>query len=156
MDHTHCSSITGAWHEVSSPDAQPCQGQLHYHFLLCLFCSLQSNSVFPLSEYRAVCNSTDVLSATWQSQNPAHSSRLQNWLRLADRKASWQHWVMAKSLMGSFPESLCHIKRLCSYNCHYVLLANGLGFSDVPQSLSSPHAPAWFTVFACNHFHINI
>lgn len=66
------------------------------------------------SEYRAVCNSTDVLSVNWRSQNPAHSSRLQNWHRLADRKASWQHWVMAKSLKGSFPESLCYVKGLCN------------------------------------------
>lgn len=128
VDHTHCSSIAGAWHEVSGTDAQPCQGQLHDHFLLHLFFSLIITGLLLFSEYRAVCNSTDASSATWRSQNPERSSRLQNWRRLADRKASWQHWVMAKSLKGSFLESLCYIKGLCRYSCCYMLLANGLGF----------------------------
>lgn len=39
VDLTHCRGITRAWHEVSRPGAQPCQGQFHYHVLLCVFCS---------------------------------------------------------------------------------------------------------------------
>lgn len=177
VDHTHRRSIPRAWHEVSCPDAQPCQGQLYYHFLLHLFCSpaidslsclsnfwvavicwslsqlsssercyfavvfSNNNAVF-LSEYRAVCNSTDVSSATWPSQSPARSSHLQSLRRLADRKASWQLWVMAKSLMGSFLESLCHIKGLCRYDCCYVTLANGLRFCRCSLN-------AQFTTYTC-------
>lgn len=122
VDHTHCSSITGAWHEVSGPDAQPCQGQLHDHFLLHLLFSHLITRLSLFSEYRAVCNSTDVLSVNWRSQNPAHSSRLQNWHRHADRKASLQHWVMAKSLKGSFLESLCYVKELCNIIIIIILL----------------------------------
>lgn len=117
-----------------------------------------SHSVFLLSLYRAVCNSTDVLSANWRSQNPAHSSHWRNWRRLADRKASWQHWVMAKSLRGSFLESLCHIKGLCRHYCCYVLLANWFGVlqmflrASVPQihlhySQSLPHVITFIQIF---------
>lgn len=38
VDLTHCRSIPRAWHEVSRPDAQPCQGRFHYHFLLGVSC----------------------------------------------------------------------------------------------------------------------
>lgn len=105
----------------------------------------------PGFDYRPVYNSTDVLSATWPSRSRAPSSRSPNWRRLAGRKASWRHWAMGKSLMGSFLESLCHIEDLSDITvvmCYSQLV---WGFADVPQSLSSPHTPAGFTVFVNTH-----
>lgn len=92
-----------------------------------------------LCAYRAACNSTDVLSARWRSQNPAHSSHLQNWHKRGERKVSWQHWVTAKSPTGSFLVYLYHVKGLCGYYSCYVLLAMVLQIF-----LKTFHTHAWF------------
>lgn len=125
-------------------------------FLMLLVHSVCMYHISSLPPYRAAFSWTDVLSVIWPSQNLGHSSHLQSWRRLGNRKASGQRWAMAKSLLVSSLVLFCYSKGLDAATDFQLLCGlknSGVGLWRCSwNSRSDTHSPPCFTVVASSKY----